>query len=86
MGKTPAENIPYTPPRGRADKTGGHASYTPTSSINEHSYGKDGGKPNAVGTVPTVDSGTSTEAPLPKAFTGDFGIGDDKNVSTPVTG
>jgi hypothetical protein len=58
------------------------ASYTPDSNINEHAYGKDGGKPAALGTVPSVVVGGASEtAALPKAFTGNFTVGEDKNVS-----
>ena len=59
----------------------------PSSSINELSYGKDGGKANAQsGNVPSVVvGGASEEAPLP-SMPGGLSIGEDKNVSTPVSG
>ena len=90
-----AENIesmkvPAKKQRGISADEGGmksRASYTPSSSINELSYGKDGGKANAQGgSVPSVQVGGSYEvAPLP-AMPGTLKIGDDKNVSTPVSG
>lgn len=62
------------------------ASYTPSSSINEHSYGKDGGKANAqTGNIPSVEANGSVVGALP-AYPAVLKIGDDKNVSTPVSG
>lgn len=77
-----AENSPYKRKSAHGLESGSKASYTPNSNIDEHSYGKDGGKPNAVTGVPSVVVGGASEsAPLPKAFTGNFSIGEDKNVS-----
>lgn len=85
--KTTAETAPYKPGKTHGYQGDAKASYTPSAAINEHAYGKDGGKPAILGTVPQVQVGGSSEsAPLPKAFTGDFSVGDDKNVSTPVSG
>jgi hypothetical protein len=78
-----AETPSYSPPAKKPYKGGSRASYTPSASINEHSYGKDRGKANAqTGNVPSVQVGGSFEtAALPKAFTGNFSIGENKNVS-----
>jgi hypothetical protein len=63
------------------------ASFTPSSSINEHSYGKDGGRANAQsGSVPSIQVGGSYEVAALPAMPGTLTIGDDKNVSTPVSG
>ena len=63
------------------------ASYTPNSSINELSYGKSGGKANAQsGSVPSVVVGGASEVAAVPAMPGTFRIGEDKNVSTPVSG
>ena len=82
--------VPSKKQRGLSADEGGmksKASYTPSASINEKSYGKDGGKANLQsGNVPSVQVGGSFEvAPLP-AMPGTLKIGDDKNVSTPVSG
>ena len=62
------------------------ASYTPDSAINEHAYGKDGGKAAALGTpAGIVVNGASEVAALPK-MPGTLVIGENKNVSTPVSG
>jgi hypothetical protein len=60
----------------------------PSPTIDPFAYGKNTGKANAqTGNVPSVQVGGSFEVgSLPDAFTGDFGVGDDKNVSTPVSG
>ena len=60
----------------------------PSIRIDPFAYGKTAGKANAQGgSVPSVVvGGASTDAPLPHAFDGNFRVGDDKNVSTPVTG
>ena len=87
--KTTAETAPYTPKKtnSAALKTGSKASYTPNSSINEHAYGKDGGKANAQsGNVPSVVVGGASEVASLPAMPGTLKIGDDKNVSTPVSG
>ena len=61
--------------------------YHPIVTIDPLSYGKDGGKPAAISGVPSVVVGGSSEVgAMPSAFDGDFGVGDDKNVSTPVSG
>lgn len=62
------------------------ASYTPSAAINPHSYGKDGGKPNAVSGVPSVQVDGSFEVAALPAMPGTIKIGEDKNVSTPVSG
>lgn len=67
-------------------KTGTKASYTPNSSINEHAYGKDGGKPACLGTVQSVVVGGASEVGTLPKIGGGFSVGDNKNVSTPVTG
>jgi len=64
---------------------GSKASYTPSSSINEHSYGKDGDKPAVLGKVPEVVVGGACEVAALPAMPGTLKIGDDKNVSTPVS-
>lgn len=66
--------------------SGSKASYTPSASINEHSYGKDGGRPACLGKVPEVQVGGSYEVAALPAMPGTLTIGEDKNVSTPVSG
>lgn len=82
-----AETQPYKKKPPHPVPSGSHASYTPSAAINEHSYGRDGSKANAQsGNVPSVVVGGSSEvAPLP-AMPGMLKIGEDKNVSTPVSG
>ena len=68
-------------------KTGTRASYTPSGKPDEHSFGKDGGKPNIISGVPSVQVGGSFEVgTLPKIGGGKFSVGENKNVSTPVSG
>jgi len=82
--------VPSKKQRGLSADEGGmksKASYTPSSSINEHSYGKDGGKANAQsGNVPSVVVGGASEVAALPAMPGTLKIGEDKNVSTPVSG
>jgi hypothetical protein len=82
--------IPAKKQRGISADEGGlteKASYTPSSSINEFAYGKDGGKANAQsGNVPSVQVGGSFEEAALPAMPGTLKIGNDKNVSTPVSG
>lgn len=61
------------------------ASYTPSANIDPHSYGKDGGKA-AFNNPPQVVVGGASEAVAPPAMPGTFSIGENKNVSTPVSG
>ena len=61
------------------------ASYTPDSAINEHAYGKNGGKAAALGNVPQVEANGSVVGQVP-AMPGTLKIGENKNVSTPVSG
>ena len=88
MGKYTAETQPYkvTP----AKKTVGSAPTTykgmTGKAPNPLSYGKSAGTPNLISGVPSVTGAGSEVGQLPDAFTGNFGIGEDKNVSTPVTG
>jgi hypothetical protein len=85
--KTTAETAPYTRKAPHPMPSGSKASYTPSSSINEHSYGKDGGKANAQsGNIPSVVVGGASEVAALPAMPGTLKIGDDKNVSTPVSG
>ena len=87
--KTTAETKPYTPRKtGTAElKSGSRASYTPDSSVNELGYGKSGGKANAQGgVVPEVVVGGASEVAALPAWPDTLRIGDDKNVSTPVSG
>lgn len=57
------------------------------STIDPHSYGKDGGKAAAqTGRVPAVVVGGASVAQAPPAMPGTLKIGTDKNVSTPVSG
>ena len=84
--KTTAETAPYTKKAPHPVPAGTHASYTPSLSINEHSYGRDGGKANAQsGNIPTVEANGSVVGQVP-AMPGTLRIGEDKNVSTPVSG
>lgn len=57
------------------------ASYTPDAAIDPKAYGKDGGKAAFNNPPSVVVGGASEVAPLPKAFTGNFSIGENKNVS-----
>jgi len=60
---------------------------TISANINPLAYGKSGGRANAQGgTVPSVVVGGSSEAVAPPAMPGTLRIGEDKNVSTPVSG
>ena len=83
------EKIAAKKQRGISADEGGmksKASYTPSSSINEHAYGRDGGKANAQsGNIPSVEANGSVVGELP-AMPGTLKIGEDKNVSTPVSG
>lgn len=74
MGKTP-------------NPKGGENVDTMTYPIPSRSKTFGGGTANAqTGNIPTlIVNGHSTGAPLP-ALTGEFSIGENKNVSTPVTG
>lgn len=59
----------------------------PSVTIDPFAYGKSGGKSNSVTSVPSVVVGGASEVgTLPEAFNGHFTVGDDKNVSTPVSG
>jgi hypothetical protein len=80
--------IPAKKQRGYAKDEGkANTRYAPSATINEHAYGKSGGKPNAIAGVPSVVVGGSSEVgTLPSLPGGNFGIGDNKNVSTPVSG
>lgn len=82
------EIVPSKKQRGYAKDEGkANTNYAPNSSINEHSYGQDGGKANAQkGSVPSVVVGGASEAVAPPAMPGTLRIGEDKNVSTPVSG
>ena len=98
--KYTAETAPYKTPSRPGRSTEGQinsrpagsasqkASYTPNSNINELSYGKSGpatGDPLAP--VAGVQVGGSFESQAPPAMPGgNFTIGDNKNVSTPVSG
>ena len=81
------ETQPYTRKPAHGYKGGTRASYTPSGSVNEKAYGKDGGKANAQsGNVPSVVVGGSSTSQAPPALPGTLKIGEDKNVSTPVSG
>ena len=81
------ETEKYSTPTKRGYQGGSKASYTPNYAANEFIGGKSGGKPGALGSVPSVQVGNSFEVgQLPTAFTGDFSVGENKNVSTPVSG
>lgn len=90
-GKYTAETQPYKPGKGSGLVTTPKASYTPNGgpapTATAAAYGKSGGRSSSQGgTVPTLVIGGSSEvAPLP-AMPGTLVIGEDKNVSTPVTG
>ena len=67
-------------------KSGAEASYTPDAAINPFAYGKDGGKANAqTGNIPSVEANGSVVGQVP-AMPGTLRIGENKNVSTPVSG
>lgn len=84
---TTAENAPYTKKGPHAMPSGSKASYTPSANINPLSYGGNGPKANAQsGNVPSVVVGGSCVAQDPGAIPATLSIGDDKNVSTPVSG
>jgi hypothetical protein len=79
--------LKLTGKKGAPYQGGSKASYTPSSSINEYAYGKDGGKANAQsGSVPSVVVGGASEVAALPAMPGTLKIGEDKNVSTPVSG
>ena len=85
MDSDSLDNLKSNPPT--AMKFGQKASYTPSSNINEFAYGKSGGKANAQsGNIPSVEANGSVVGQLPKMPGGNFRIGEDKNVSTPVSG
>jgi hypothetical protein len=89
MDKTTAETQPYKAPGKNTSIGSARITYPgqPIVTINPLAYGKNAGRPSALGSVPSVVVGGASEVgSLPEAFTGDFGIGDDKNVSTPVSG
>lgn len=90
MDKTTAETAPYKAPGKHTTIGSAPITYSgmPSTTIDPFAYGKTAGKSNLQGgSVPsTVVGGHSTEGALPVAFTGDFSIGDNKNVSTPVSG
>lgn len=67
-------------------KSGAEASYTPDAAINPLSYGKSGGKAAVLGKVPEVVVGGASEVAALPAMPGTLKIGDNKNVSTPVSG
>jgi len=82
-----AETPDYTPPKKTAYQGTPKASYTPGGpKPDEHSYGKDGGKANILAGVPSVVVGGSSEVGVVPAMPGTLKIGEDKNVSTPVSG
>jgi len=79
--------LKLTGKKGAAYSGGPKASYTPSASIDPKSYGKSGGKANAQGgSVPSVQIGGSFEVAAVPAMPGTLKIGEDKNVSTPVSG
>lgn len=90
MSKTTAETQPYKAPGKHTSIGSARITYPgqPSVTINPFAYGQSTGKANLqTGNVPSVVVGGSSEVgTLPEAFTGDFGIGDDIDVSTPVTG
>ena len=69
------------PASGKAQK----ASYTPSAAINPFAYGKDGGKAS-FGNPPSNQPGGNFEVGVVPAMPGMLRIGEDKNVSTPVSG
>ena len=86
MAKTTAETAPYSRKKAHPMSSGSKASYTPNASINPFAYGKNAGKPACLGSVSTVQVGGSFEVGAVPAMPGTLRIGDDKNVSTPVSG
>lgn len=80
-----AETRPYTKKAPHPVPSGSRASYTPSSNIDEHSYGKSGGG-KSLNPTGIVVGGSSEVAPLPAMPGGNFTIGENKNVSTPVSG
>lgn len=87
--KYTAETEPYPAP-GRHTHIGkARISYgAKPRAVDPFAYGRTTGTANAQqgGTIPTVDANGSTMGALPDAFDGDFSIGENKNVSTPVSG
>ena len=61
------------------------ASYTPSYNADPYVGGKDGGKASFANPPEVVVGGASEVAALP-AMPGTLKIGEDKNVSTPVSG
>lgn len=83
---TTAENAPYKRGKGNALASGDHAAYTPSADINPLSYGKSGPKAVAQGgDVPSVVVGGSSEVGVLPKWPDTLVIGEDKNVSTPVS-
>ena len=68
------------PASGKAQK----ASYTPSAAINPFAYGKDGGKAS-FDNPPSIEANGSVVGQVP-AMPGMLRIGEDMNVSTPVSG
>lgn len=89
--KIPSEIAPYTPKPPHPVPSGSRASYTPSGgpspTATAASYGKSRGKANAqTGNIPSVQTGNSYEVAALPAVPGTLRIGEDKNVSTPVSG
>jgi hypothetical protein len=81
------EIVPSKKQRGyQTDQGSKPSGYAPSAAINPFSYGKDGGKAAFANPPEVVVGGSSEVGSLPNLPGGDFGIGDDKNVSTPVSG
>lgn len=62
------------------------ASYTPDYAANPYIGGKNGGKAAALGSVPEKVLNGASVAQAPPAMPGTLKIGENKNVSTPVSG
>lgn len=90
-GPYTAEDAPYKRGKGNGLVTTPKASYTPDGgpapTATANNSGHSGGRSSSQGgTVPTLVIGGSSEVGSLPAMPGTLRVGEDKNVSTPVTG
>lgn len=77
--------VTLTGKKGSAYKGDAKASYTPSAPANPYIGGKDGST-NYLGQIPEVQVGGSFEVGTLPKIGGGFSVGENKNVSTPVSG
>ena len=82
-----ATGFSHTNSEGTSRKVGkgGRASYTPSAAVDPHSFGRSGGGASFAN-PPAVVIGGSSVAQDPGAVPAILRVGQDKNVSTPVSG